>query len=135
MFYNYYFMEKRQCFFFLTACITLILQIWFKNGHLYVSITTSNKGWTVFTPCRSTEFFHVEISWSEQFGLSLFINKKLHTKTIKFVHRKDIVISTHIFIGTTFEKKHFGRFSCSGWTLVNIVKKIKDSLKIDSGKE
>ncbi|XP_029649426.2 uncharacterized protein LOC115223143 [Octopus sinensis] len=110
------------------------VKIFYSDYKLYVSIVKGKKHWTVFTSVKNEKkFFYAGFSWNEQFGLSIYVNGAKAAETVKFTEQETAApSSTHIFIGTTFEKKVFGRFISGAWTIVTAVKQVREYQNLDT---
>ena len=100
--------------------------MYYRYNRFYLTISTENKEWTVFTNKISINVaVRIEISWSVQYGLSLYLdgNKVAHT-THHIIRTGTIIRSTDFFIGWQIKLNIFSKITISGWNVVYAHKEI-----------
>ncbi|GFN75653.1 von Willebrand factor d and egf domain-containing protein, partial [Plakobranchus ocellatus] len=105
------------------------------GGRLQVTVSTTDKEWTVRTKASKAVFqnitFSIEISWSLQFGLSLYLDGELAANTTEFYYRQKVVATrpTNTFlVARDLSGQTFTQMIITGWKLVLVCKEIDDAV-------
>ena len=96
-------------------------KIWYTKQHLYTRLRTYSKEWVAFTPMTNTnQFIQVRISWSNQFGLSLYIDQKLKisTQSYTWLSNSTTTCSNTLLVGTNIKRTDSAHIIIGGWSLI-----------------
>lgn len=111
--------------------------VWYTKRRLYTRLQTRSREWVAFTPMtKANQFFHVRISWSKQFGMSLYIDRKLKisTQSYTWLKKTSETCSSLLFVGNNIKKTDSAQIIIGGWSLINAHIKIILSLGLSIGK-
>lgn len=113
------------------------IAMWIYRGKLYSRVSTKKYEWTVYTKdFEVDEYFGCKMSWSKQYGLSFYKNKK-HKKTSR-KHKKRKGSKSRrdkFYIGRSMKGGvHHCKMEIDGFTTVDASEEVVEEINVPYGK-
>ncbi|XP_033756295.1 uncharacterized protein LOC117339040 [Pecten maximus] len=93
--------------------------MFYRNGFVYFTVSTRTKEWTVSTFVSVDTLYHFDLSWSQQFGLHMYVDYENKASTTDFLYRNvPNPVECNLYIGAPHSTGTFTEMELEYWSIL-----------------